>query len=80
MIFQVSTGWKNAYPGAAAGILAMRNAANPDRSPPLEERKKALEDDLRTRYSGWDRSDLAALPVLQAYNAYYKQFKKTYHV
>jgi len=40
----------------------------------------ALEAELRERFAGQDRAALRALPVLQAYDAYYKQFKKTYHV
>ena len=36
--------------------------------------------ELRARYGGLDRSQLLALPNLQVYDAYYKRFKKTYHV
>lgn len=76
----VSETWKNTYPGASVGVLAMRNVANPARHPALGARKKELEDELRVRYSGYDRAALKALPTLQAYDAYYKRFKKTYHV
>ena len=72
--------WQAAYPGAAAGVLSMRGAANPERHPALDQRKAALERELRTRFAGKDRAALEALPEIQAYTAYYKHFKKTYHV
>ena len=76
----VSEAWRTAYPEAAVGILAMRNVVNPEDHPPLEERKAELERQLRIRFSGQDRAALKALPEIQAYNAYYKRFKKTYHL
>jgi DNA/RNA-binding domain of Phe-tRNA-synthetase-like protein len=79
-MFTISQAWKTAYPGAAVGILAMRNVANPDHHPELDRRKEELENELRSRFADYDRAGLRALPTMQAYNAYYKRFKKTYHV
>ena len=79
-MFTVSETWKTTYPGAAVGILAMRGVSNPKRHVALDKRKEELENQLRTRFSDLDRAALKALPILQAYNAYYKRFKKTYHV
>jgi DNA/RNA-binding domain of Phe-tRNA-synthetase-like protein len=78
--FIVSESWLQTYPNASAGILALNGVSNPDVNPDLEKRKQALECELRSLYHGMDRASLAALPVIQAYNAYYKAFKKTYHV
>jgi DNA/RNA-binding domain of Phe-tRNA-synthetase-like protein len=78
--FNASEAWKKAYPGAAVGILAMRGVANPAHHAALDQRKEALENQLRSRFAGYDRAMLKALPAIQAYNAYYKRFKKTYHV
>jgi DNA/RNA-binding domain of Phe-tRNA-synthetase-like protein len=78
--FTISDAWRAAYPGAAVGALVMEGVANPAQHAGLDRRKKDLEARLRARYSGYDRAALRALPVLQAYHAYYKQFKKTYHV
>ncbi len=72
--------WKTAYSRASVGILAMRGAANPATCPALQARKVALEAELRARFAGKNRDDVKALPEMQAYAAYYKQFKKTYHV
>jgi DNA/RNA-binding domain of Phe-tRNA-synthetase-like protein len=79
-MFVVSEVWRAAYPGAAVGILAMRGVANPEQYEALDRRKAELEQELRARFGGYDRSALRDLPVLQAYHAYYKGFKKTYHV
>jgi len=76
----VSEAWKSAFPGAGAGILVMRNVTNPDRHPALESRKEELERQLRSRFSGYSRAELKAHPPLPAYAAYYKRYKKTYHV
>ena len=79
-MYVVSEAWKTAYPGAAVGILAMRGVANPECDEALDQRKAELERELRARFAGYDRAALRALPVLEAYHAYYKRFKKTYHV
>jgi DNA/RNA-binding domain of Phe-tRNA-synthetase-like protein len=79
-MFSVTDAWKRTYPGAAVGVLALHDVANPRRHPALEARKEALEQQLRERYAGADRAALKALPVMQAYTAYYKRFKKSYHV
>jgi len=79
-LFHISDNWKTAYPDARVGVLVMRDVINPSSHAELELRKVALEQDLRARYSGQGRAMLAQLPVLQAYAAYYRRFKKTYHV
>lgn len=79
-MFTVSEAWKTAYPGAVVGILTMRDVVNPDHHPALDGRKAELESQLRSRFSGQDKAALKALPTIQAYTAYYKRFKKTYHV
>ncbi len=75
-----SQDWKSAYPGAVAGILAMRDVANPHSHAGLDQRKAALESELRSRFSTGGAPGIRALPVLQAYRAYYKRFDKTYPV
>jgi DNA/RNA-binding domain of Phe-tRNA-synthetase-like protein len=79
-MFTLSAAWKEAYPGAAVGILAMQNVENPERHQVLEQRKADVEEALRARFAGYDRTALRALPTMQAYHNYYKRFKKTYHV
>jgi DNA/RNA-binding domain of Phe-tRNA-synthetase-like protein len=79
-MFEVSETWRAAYPTACAGVLAMRDVSNPPQHPELDDLKMALESQLRADLGGLDRGALAALPVLQAYEAYYRRFKKTYHV
>jgi DNA/RNA-binding domain of Phe-tRNA-synthetase-like protein len=77
-MFRVSDDWKRAYPGAHAGILAMRNVTNPSRHPELDQQKEELETDLRTLFKEPD--SLKSLVPIKAYQAYFKRFKKTYHV
>jgi DNA/RNA-binding domain of Phe-tRNA-synthetase-like protein len=72
--------WKSTYPYACIGILAVKDVLNPKQSPALAARKQVLEGKLREQFSGMDRSTLKDHPTLAAYAAYYKRFKKTYHV
>lgn len=79
-MFDVTAEWKSAFPGAHAGVLVIRDAANPVHHPALEEQKAELEERLRRQFSGQDRSALVSHPILKVYNEYYRRFKKTYHV
>jgi DNA/RNA-binding domain of Phe-tRNA-synthetase-like protein len=79
-MFEVTTAWKSAFPGAHAGVLVMKAVTNPAQHPKLEERKAELEKQLRVQFSGQDRAALSSHPVLQAYNNHYRRFKKSYHV
>lgn len=79
-IFQISDQWKTTYPAAHLGVLVLRDVANPAHHKELGKRKAALEDELRARFSDQDRAALLEHPVLNAYAAYYRAFKKTYHV
>ena len=76
----VSEAWRTGYPGAVVGILAMQHVVNPDHHPLLDEHKIELERGLRQRFAGQDKAVLKAIPTIQAYTAYYKRFKKTYHL
>ncbi|MEW6232794.1 MAG: phenylalanine--tRNA ligase beta subunit-related protein [Chloroflexota bacterium] len=60
------------------GILVMHNVANPERNAALDRHREELEDQLRTRFA--DRNALSTLKPIQAYNAYFKRYKKTYPV
>jgi len=77
-MFSVSEEWKTAYPGAAVGVLALGNVTNPENHPALDQLREALEGQIRTSFAS--KEELRAQPRLQAYRAYYKRFKKTYHV
>lgn len=79
-MFNVTSAWRSAYPAAHAGVLVIRAVTNPAHDPVLEDRKAALEEQLRSQFSGQDRAAIARHPVLQAYGDYYRQFKKTYHI
>ena len=79
-MFEVTEAWKSDFPDAHAGVLVMREVRNPASHADLERCKEALVGELRLRYGGLNRSQLLDLPSLRVYGAYYKRFKKTYHV
>lgn len=79
-VLELSPEWREGYPGAAIGVLAIEGVANPERHPPLERMKGALVQELLGRYAGEDRQSLRDIPTLAAYDAYYRQFGQTYHV
>src|SRR5215216_675871 len=79
-MFELTTAWKSAFRDAHVGLLVMRAVTNPTQHPELEKRKAELEEHVRMQFSGQDRTALASHSILQAYNSYYRRFKKTYHV
>lgn len=76
----VTDAWRQAHPGAIIGLLEVAGAVSGGPCPALTERKRAVEERLRSRYRGFTRPDFLALPVMDAYARYYKRFEKTYHV
>ncbi|RPI87367.1 MAG: hypothetical protein EHM41_05275 [Chloroflexi bacterium] len=72
--------WKNSHPGAVIGLLEISGVENTTSSPALNQRKRETEARLRSEYAGFSRLDFLALPVMAAYDRYYKRFNKTYHV
>jgi DNA/RNA-binding domain of Phe-tRNA-synthetase-like protein len=79
-MIELTQEWRSTHPGAAMGILIINDINFSDRPPQLEQKKMALETQLRDRYQGQDRSAILQLPVMQAYSTYYKRFRKTYHL
>ncbi|MBI5932331.1 MAG: hypothetical protein HY867_01385 [Chloroflexi bacterium] len=72
--------WKTYHPGAVIGILELSGVDNTRPSPELDARKRETEARLRERFAGFARQDFVTLPIMAAYQKYYKRFTKTYHV
>ena len=72
--------WCNAHPGGLIGLLELSGIENTGTSSSLDIQKRETEVRLRERYHGFTRQDFLALPVMSAYEKYYKSFDKTYHV
>lgn len=62
------------------GLLELAGVENKLLSPQLNQRKRDTEARLRKDCAGFSRQDFLALPVMAAYEQYYKRFNKTYHV
>jgi DNA/RNA-binding domain of Phe-tRNA-synthetase-like protein len=73
-------GWKAECPGAVIGVLVMRGASNPPANAELDTLRERVEVDLKERFAASGKEALKAHPVMMAYEAYYKRFRKTYHV
>jgi DNA/RNA-binding domain of Phe-tRNA-synthetase-like protein len=76
-MLEMSDAWKAAFPGAHIGVLAMYDVSNPVSCEALEHEKRRLEEDLRTLFA---ETSIKSHEIMQAYQKYYKKFKKTYHV
>jgi DNA/RNA-binding domain of Phe-tRNA-synthetase-like protein len=72
--------WRITHPGAVIGLLELSSVDNSHPSSALDARKRETEARLRERYQGFARADFLSLPVMAAYQKYYKRFTKTYHV
>lgn len=71
---------RNIYPEAYLGLLAINNVCNPSQHEKLQSCKIELENNLREKCAGLDKSYLKNMEPVKAYVDYYKRFKKTYHV
>ena len=80
MNFILTKRWREAYPQAVMGVLAMQGLSSSGPTEGLDARRTQLERDLRDRYAGIARADLKELPAIRAYDQFYKRFKKTYHL
>jgi DNA/RNA-binding domain of Phe-tRNA-synthetase-like protein len=72
--------WRATHHGAVIGLLELSGVENTFPSPQLNQHKRETETRLRRDYAGFSRGDFLALPVMAAYEQYYKRFDKTYHV
>src|SRR5215213_7027913 len=76
----VTDRWHTTFPAAHVGILVVGNVDNTPRSSALDQRKQAIEAQLRQTFAGSSRAELLELAALQTYRTYYKKCDKTYHV
>lgn len=73
-------GWRTSHPGGKIGLLEISGVDNRKPAPLLDQEKNAIEIRLREMYANFSRQDFLALPVLEAYQRYYRKFGYTYHV
>jgi len=67
-------------PQASVGLLVLKGAPNLSDHAELKITKGKLEQELRDRFGNMDRKSLREEPVMAAYDAFYRQFRKSYHV
>lgn len=80
-MLQMAERLRMAYPGAKiGGVLFKKVQVSEAGEADLRRIKKELEANLRHKYGDLSRSNLILTEPLKSYVAYYKQFKKTYHV
>ena len=79
-VLVAANAWKSAFPGASVGALVMSGVDNPERSEPLDTRKRELEESLRADAARVGPEGLAGQPRFRAYLDYYRTHGKTYHV
>lgn len=77
-MIKTQPGWLNDHRPSAMGAVTIRQALNTTGHSALAEERSRLAAELARRYS--DRTDIRSQPVMAAYGAFYKRFKKTYHV
>ncbi len=80
MRFEATDRWRARWPNAVVACMRVGGVSNPEFSPALDERVRAMERLLRERYAGFDRATLRASPPFSAYERYYREFGQTYHV
>jgi DNA/RNA-binding domain of Phe-tRNA-synthetase-like protein len=76
----ISSSVHQQYPNLPFGIMVMDHVSNPMIHEDLSLQKQLVEASIRQQFSHLDRAALKSLSPLKEYNAFYKLFKKTYHV
>jgi DNA/RNA-binding domain of Phe-tRNA-synthetase-like protein len=79
-MINLSPNWQEGLERATVGILCVENVPNIPDHPDLKSARDDLEQELRSRYGDFDRKYIRNLPVFSAYDSFYRQFRKTYHV
>lgn len=80
-MLQITKELKAAYPGGWIGAILLKNAEVDETGEKnLQKIKEDFEERLRYKYKDVNRAELARLEPLKSYIAYYKHFKKTYHI
>ena len=79
-MINLSERWQASAAGASVGLLCVVNVPNLPDHPGLITARKELEQELRECYGDLDRQSLRELPVYSAYDSFYRNFRKTYHV
>lgn len=77
-MFAVTDLWKKTHLGARVGYMILDNVVNPEQCDALEQRKRSLETELRSKFIS--KEELAGRFPMPLYSDYYKRHKKTYHV
>lgn len=68
------------YPGIQFGVMTIGNVKVPQPGNDFLLSKKRLEADIQSRYRDMTKKQMRQLQPFCHYHAYYKKFKKTYHV
>jgi len=79
-MIKLSDSWAAQIPEASVGLLVLTGVPNVTKHPALTVACKELEQELLKRYAALDRTALRKDPVLAAYDAFFRPFRKTYHV
>ena len=77
-MIRVTEEWKKTWPQAHVGVMAVGGIERAISGESLTEKKRVLTRTLGERYR--KREDLLSDEIISAYVAYFKKYKKTYHV
>ena len=80
MNFELGEHFGERWPEALMGVLVIERLSNATPAEELVPLRSELQDNLRRRHAGLDRAGLKSIPELAAYDAFYRRFKKTYHL
>ncbi len=78
--FTIDESCKGKYPNFKVGILVVEGIEPVQSDAIIQTMKADLVASIQTQYPHFTREDLNKVPIITAYNTYYKQFEKTYHV
>ncbi|HPI98245.1 MAG TPA: phenylalanine--tRNA ligase beta subunit-related protein [Synergistales bacterium] len=79
-MFRYSADLTEIHPGNVMGFLCIRGIDPDGSTRDFDTYQADLENEIRENYSSLEREDLKKIPQFEIYGAYYRRFKKTYHL
>ena len=79
-MLNISNMVRERYAGIKFGIMIMERITVKDTNIDFERAKTELESLTRDNFAGFDKKKMRTIAPFSDYHAYYKRFKKTYHV
>lgn len=79
-IWDVTDTWRETWPGATGGVLAVRGFQPDGRSAAFDQSLSETEEAIRSQFANMEREAIRRTARFDPYHRYYRSFGQNYHV